>query len=253
MVAGTCRQLAKVHRAQLAAEGLLGDTDLELVPQPLAQIDDAPADYAVDGGDGPVVDRCRQGRPVRVVEQRRLARRLTVHQPWRPARIEPQHPIPNDLPCDTADLGGRRACGSLVDRRQRQQSSDLIGVLALARTQADASRVIVGPERDRHRQTPKAASPVLNQNVTASGSPNESGSLGLGINRVLGVEWCVAGPSALIGASNFFELAVATAIVLFGFQSGAALATVVGVLVEVPVMLSVVHIVRRSRAWYEHA
>jgi ACR3 family arsenite transporter len=75
--------------------------------------------------------------------------------------------------------------------------------------------------------------------------------LAYGLNRALGVEWCVAGPSALIGASNFFELAVATAIVLFGFQSGAALATVVGVLVEVPVMLSVVHIVRRSRAWYE--
>jgi ACR3 family arsenite transporter len=71
------------------------------------------------------------------------------------------------------------------------------------------------------------------------------------VNRHLGVSWCVAGPSALIGASNFFELAVATAIALFGFQSGAALSTVVGVLVEVPVMLSVVHIVRQSRAWYE--
>jgi ACR3 family arsenite transporter len=71
------------------------------------------------------------------------------------------------------------------------------------------------------------------------------------LNRVLGVEWCVAGPSALIGASNFFELAVAAAIALFGFQSGAALATVVGVLVEVPVMLSVVRIVRSSRGWYE--
>ena len=73
------------------------------------------------------------------------------------------------------------------------------------------------------------------------------------VNRRLGVAWCVAGPSSLIGASNFFELAVATAIVLFGFQSGAALATVVGVLVEVPVMLSVVHIVRRSRGWYERS
>ena len=73
------------------------------------------------------------------------------------------------------------------------------------------------------------------------------------LNRALGVAWCVAGPSALIGASNFFELAVATAIALFGFQSGAALATVVGVLVEVPVMLSVVHIVRRSRDWYERS
>ena len=71
------------------------------------------------------------------------------------------------------------------------------------------------------------------------------------LNRKLGVEWCVAGPSALIGASNFFELAVATAIALFGFQSGAALATVVGVLVEVPVMLTVVSIVNKSKKWYE--
>ena len=71
------------------------------------------------------------------------------------------------------------------------------------------------------------------------------------VNRAMGEEWCVAGPSALIGASNFFELAVAAAIALFGFQSGAALATVVGVLVEVPVMLSVVRIVRGSRGWYE--
>ena len=71
------------------------------------------------------------------------------------------------------------------------------------------------------------------------------------LNRRFGVAHCVAAPSALIGASNFFELAVATAIVLFGFESGAALATVVGVLVEVPVMLSVVKIVNRSKDWYE--
>lgn len=71
------------------------------------------------------------------------------------------------------------------------------------------------------------------------------------MNRKLKVAHCVAGPSALIGASNFFELAVATAISLFGFQSGAALATVVGVLIEVPVMLSVVKIVNRSKSWYE--
>ncbi|CAN7342786.1 ACR3 family arsenite efflux transporter [Variovorax paradoxus] len=71
------------------------------------------------------------------------------------------------------------------------------------------------------------------------------------LNRRLGVAHCVAGPSALIGASNFFELAVATAINLFGFQSGAALATVVGVLIEVPVMLLVVAVVNRSQGWYE--
>lgn len=71
------------------------------------------------------------------------------------------------------------------------------------------------------------------------------------LNRRLGVAHCVAGPSSLIGASNFFELAVATAISLFGFHSGAALATVVGVLIEVPVMLLVVGVVNRSQRWYE--
>ena len=71
------------------------------------------------------------------------------------------------------------------------------------------------------------------------------------LNRALGEQHCVAGPSALIGASNFFELAVAAAISLFGLHSGAALATVVGVLIEVPVMLLVVHVVNSSKAWYE--
>lgn len=71
------------------------------------------------------------------------------------------------------------------------------------------------------------------------------------LNRRVGSPHCVAAPSALIGASNFFELAVATAIALFGFDSGAALATVVGVLIEVPVMLALVRLLARSRAWYE--
>jgi len=71
------------------------------------------------------------------------------------------------------------------------------------------------------------------------------------LNRAVRSPHCVAGPSALIGASNFFELAVATAIALFGFESGAALATVVGVLIEVPVMLLAVGMVNRSRGWYE--
>lgn len=71
------------------------------------------------------------------------------------------------------------------------------------------------------------------------------------LNRWSGEAHCVAAPSALIGASNFFELAVAAAIALFGFESGAALATVVGVLIEVPVMLSVVRIVNATKPWYE--
>ena len=72
-----------------------------------------------------------------------------------------------------------------------------------------------------------------------------------GLNRALGESHNVACPSALIGASNFFELAVAAAISRFGFDSGAALATVVGVLIEVPVMLLVVRVVNSSKRWYE--
>jgi ACR3 family arsenite transporter len=73
------------------------------------------------------------------------------------------------------------------------------------------------------------------------------------LNRAVGEKHNVACPSALIGASNFFELAVAAAISLFGFNSGAALATVVGVLIEVPVMLLVVYVVNHSKGWYERA
>jgi ACR3 family arsenite transporter len=76
-------------------------------------------------------------------------------------------------------------------------------------------------------------------------------SLAYVLNRVVGEKHDIACPSALIGASNFFELAVAAAISLFGFNSGAALATVVGVLVEVPVMLLVVKVVNSSKDWYE--
>jgi ACR3 family arsenite transporter len=76
-------------------------------------------------------------------------------------------------------------------------------------------------------------------------------SLAYLLNRAVGEKHSVACPSALIGASNFFELAVAAAISLFGFESGAALATVVGVLIEVPVMLLVVRVVNATRGWYD--
>jgi ACR3 family arsenite transporter len=75
-------------------------------------------------------------------------------------------------------------------------------------------------------------------------------SLTYGLMRLFKVEYAVAAPGALIGASNFFELAVATAIALFGPESGAALATVVGVLIEVPVMLSVCSVCNRTRHWF---
>jgi ACR3 family arsenite transporter len=78
-------------------------------------------------------------------------------------------------------------------------------------------------------------------------------SLAYLLNRAVGEQHAIACPSALIGASNFFELAVAAAISLFGFESGAALATVVGVLIEVPVMLLVVRVVNSTKGWYERS
>ncbi|SFM44419.1 ACR3 family arsenite efflux transporter [Halopseudomonas yangmingensis] len=90
------------------------------------------------------------------------------------------------------------------------------------------------------------AVPILLQTLFIAG-------LGYWLNRRLRVRHEIAGPSTMIGASNFFELAVAVAIVLYGFNSGAALATVVGVLIEVPLMLWLVHRINRSRDWYERA
>ncbi|MCA9473113.1 MAG: ACR3 family arsenite efflux transporter [Nitrospira sp.] len=136
--------------------------------------------------------------------------------------------------------GGEQHLGRILDRLHPVSLSALLATLVLLfgfqGKQILAQPLIIA----------MLAIPILIQVYVNSG-------LAYLLNRSLGVAHCVAGPSALIGASNFFELAVATAIVLFGFNSGAALATVVGVLVEVPVMLSVVKIVNSTRPWYERA
>jgi ACR3 family arsenite transporter len=135
--------------------------------------------------------------------------------------------------------GGEAALKRLLDRLQPLSLVALLATLVLLfgfqGEQILAQPLVIG----------LLAVPILIQVYLNSG-------LAYLLNRISGEQHCVAGPSALIGASNFFELAVAAAISLFGFQSGAALATVVGVLIEVPVMLSVVWIVNRSKGWYEN-
>ncbi len=134
--------------------------------------------------------------------------------------------------------GGAAALASLLDRLQPLSLVALLATLVL----------LFGFQGDQILAQPLVivllAVPILIQVYFNAG-------LAYVLNRMAGEQHCVAGPSALIGASNFFELAVAAAISLFGFNSGAALATVVGVLIEVPVMLTVVAIVNRSRGWYE--
>ena len=149
---------------------------------------------------------------------------VIVAQLWRRALLRARRP--------------GRAATPLLARCSRCRSSALLATLVL----------LFGFQGEQILAQPLViallAVPILIQVYFNSG-------LAYWLNRRLGVAHCVAGPSALIGASNFFELAVAAAISLFGFQSGAALATVVGVLIEVPVMLSVVRIVNRSKRWYE--
>ena len=134
--------------------------------------------------------------------------------------------------------GGAAGLGSLLSRLQPASLVALLATLVL----------LFGFQGEQILAQPliiaMLAVPILIQVYFNSG-------LAYLLNRFAGEAHCVAAPSALIGASNFFELAVAAAISLFGFQSGAALATVVGVLIEVPVMLSVVWIVNRTRGWYE--
>ncbi|NQV84267.1 MAG: ACR3 family arsenite efflux transporter [Rhodospirillales bacterium] len=138
----------------------------------------------------------------------------------------------------TLKAGGEAALASLLNRLQPLSLAALLATLILLfgfqGEQILAQPLIIGI----------LAVPIIIQVYF-------NASVAYFLNRAAGEAHCVAGPSALIGASNFFELAVAAAISLFGFDSGAALATVVGVLIEVPVMLSVVKIVNGTKGWYE--
>src|SRR5215469_4701812 len=99
------RPLAITHRAQHTAERLLRDSDQKIVPQPLAKIDDALADHAVNRWNGVAVNRCHQRSPVPLVEHRWLSRSLAIHQAFRAMRIELQHTVTLDLQGHTTDLG----------------------------------------------------------------------------------------------------------------------------------------------------
>jgi ACR3 family arsenite transporter len=134
--------------------------------------------------------------------------------------------------------GGEPAIGALLRRLQPLSLMALLATLVLL-FGFQGQQILAQP-----LVIAMLAAPILIQVYFNAG-------LAYFLNRATGEAHCVAGPSALIGASNFFELAVAAAISLFGFHSGAALATVVGVLIEVPVMLSVVKIVNATRGWYE--
>jgi hypothetical protein len=159
-------QLAIAERTQLAAQRLPGDADPEFLPDPLAQIDNPPANDTMHRRDRSALDDRRQCGPVRVIQPRRLAGRATVDQTVRAATVELHHPVPHDLARYPANAGGLRTCRSIINRCQRQQTACLRRFLALARSRPQTNRIKIISQRNWHGEPSRIA--MLNQTSPAS-------------------------------------------------------------------------------------
>jgi len=181
MMARTGRKLAVAHGSQLPAQCLLGDGDTELLEDPLRQIDQPPAHHAMDRRDRATFDHPRHGLALGIVELRGLARRFAVKKAVRPSRIEPDHPIPDNLESDTAELRRFAARPTVIDRRKSQKPSGLRTVFRLLRKPAELGSVEIPTQgnRNRHGEPPPFA--MLNQNLADLGIRDESGFWGFGI------------------------------------------------------------------------
>ena len=127
-MARTGRELAIAQSPQLPAQGLLRDREAELLPEPLDQIDQAPAHHAVDGRHGPLFDDGLEGLSVLFIEPRGGARRLAGQEALGSPGVEAQHPVPHDLQCHAADPSRLGAGTPIVDRGQSQKAAGLIGI-----------------------------------------------------------------------------------------------------------------------------
>src|SRR5260370_42022543 len=159
MMARPGRQLAQLKGAQFTAQRLLADRNTEFLEYPLRQVDQPPADHAVNRRDRAALDNPQQRLPVRLGEQRRVARSLAIHQARRPLGVESQYPIPYRLQPDAPyrrRLGSRSA---IVDRRQRQPAPRLIGIVRPLRQLAQSRRVVIppNPNRSSHGKPPRVS------------------------------------------------------------------------------------------------
>jgi hypothetical protein len=150
-MSGAGRQLAKPQGAQFAAQRLLADRNAELLKHPLCQIDQPPADNAVNRWDRAALDDLPQRLPTRVVEKRGVARCLAIHQAGRSLGVEGQHPVPHRLQADAADLGGIAARSAIIDRRQRQQAPGLTGIVRSLCQRAQLRGLVIPPNTNRGR------------------------------------------------------------------------------------------------------
>lgn len=186
MVARTGREFAVAQGAQLPAERLLGDGDAELLEYPMRQIDQPPAHDAVDRRDWAALDHPHNGLVLHIIELRGLTRRFAVQETVGTPHVEPQHPIPDDLKSDAADLRGLCLRRAVLDRSKRQQAPSLRVILRLLRKAPQPQSVEISTKQYRHGVPPSFA--TLNQSRDDFGTSKESRFQGFGISpRSIGV------------------------------------------------------------------
>jgi hypothetical protein len=161
IMARTGRELAIAQSPQLPAQGLLRDREAELLPEPLDQIDQAPAHHAVDRRNRSLFDDGLQGRPLGLVQDRSSTRGLAVDQPGRTLGVEAQHPVTHALQGDATTAGRLRPRLAVVDHGQSQKAADLVGIARLFGQRAQSRRVEIGAKGNRgshdHPRTDLAA------------------------------------------------------------------------------------------------
>src|SRR5260221_2252993 len=183
MMPGPGRQLAQAQGTQFLAHRLLGEREPELLPDPLDQIDDAPTYDAMDRRVRPSLDNLEQGRPLPLVQQRRLARCLAGLKARRTVGVEAQDPIAHRLQPDAADRGSSRTRLAGIDRGQRQQASNLARINRRTGETAKLGRVKIRAERNRSCHSEPHQSDRLGESYSSrfGNRPRESYSARLGI------------------------------------------------------------------------
>ena len=179
MVAGARREFAVAHGAQLPAERLLGDSDAELLKDPLRQIDQPPAHNAVDRRERTILNDLRDNLALGVIELGGLTRRLAVQETNWPARVEPQYPVPDDLKPNATNLRRLGAHCTVIDRCKSQKPTGLRTILRLLRQPTQPRRVEILSKRYRHDEPPAFA--MLNLTCHGLGIAGELRFQGLGI------------------------------------------------------------------------
>ena len=183
VMAGASRKLAIAHLAQHAAECLLGDDDAEFLENPLPEIDDPPAHDPMNRRDRPALDERRERRAMRLIEPPLPPRRLALDQAVRPLRVEPHHPVANDLKRHPANLRRLGTARAVVNRRKGQKPSGLRPILRSFRRHPQRPCVIISPKtnRRRHGEPPLVRHGRIEIHLIRESPPRESASARTGI------------------------------------------------------------------------